>query len=122
MAPEKVNSPGQSILVGGPGEVDDLALQDHERDDRDRHVDVEDRLPADALHEHAADDRTKRDGEAAHGPVQSERHSALTGGELLHDQRERAGEHRRAADALHAAGEVEHGRVGGLRADDGGDA
>ena len=91
---------------------DSATLRERQRDRRepDRHVDEEDRLPADGLHEHAADQRPDGDGAADRRAPEPERRAAvaaLIGGG---DQRERGREHERAADALQRAREVEHQR------------
>ena len=61
----------------------------------------------------AADQRADRDRAADRRPPDADRVAALAPLELLRDQRQGGREHRRAADALQAAGEVEDGRVAG---------
>ncbi|MBN9624249.1 MAG: hypothetical protein J0H06_15095 [Actinobacteria bacterium] len=95
-----------------------LPVGDRDRRDPDRHVDEEDRLPAEAVGEQAADQRPDRDRHADRGTVDAHRHAPFgAAGELLGDQREADREHDRAADSLQAAGEVEEGGVGRERAE-----
>ena len=90
-----------------------LPVGDDDRGEADRHVEQEDRLPAEAVGQQAADQRPDRDGDPDRRSVYAHRHAAFgAAGELLGDEGEGDGEHDRAADALQAAGEVEEGRVG----------
>ena len=87
----------------------------------DRQVDEEDPAPAGVLGQEAADERADRDGEPDRRAPDPERGAALAAVELLREDRERDREHRRAADALEAAGEVEEEGSGGRAAEGGGE-
>jgi len=121
-APLKVATPAQSIRVALGSALAQLQVGDGDRRHADRDVEVEDRLPAEAVGEGAADQRPDRHRDPDRGTVDPHRGAALAAGrELLGDQRQRDREHHRAADALQAAGEVEEGRVGRQRAEQRGD-
>ena len=60
------------------------------------------------LGEHAADQRPDRDRARRRRAPDAERRAPLAPVERLGEQRQRGGEHRRPADALQAAGEVQH--------------
>ena len=81
--------------------------------DPDREVDEEDPAPAGPLRQCAADERADRDRRADRRAPDPERGPALAPVKLLREDGERDREHRRAAHALEAAGEVqEEGRGG----------
>ena len=95
-ASEKVTRPGTSIRLGVlGGDVDELALGQRDRHEPDRDVDEEDPLPAEVLGDHAADQRADRDRAADRRPPDAERGRPVLAVELLADQRQRGGEHRR---------------------------
>jgi hypothetical protein len=81
----------------------DLAQRERDRDDPDRQVDEEDRLPADAVGQHTADERPDRHRGACDRAPDAECGSAVAalvgGGE----QGQRGREHERAADPLQRA-------------------
>ena len=110
----KVSRPAQSILVAfGSRRLAQLREGRRDRRDPDRDVEQEHRLPAEAIGQGAADERPDRDRDADRRPVGRHRHRPLAaGGELLRDQRQRDGEHDRAADPLHRAVDVQHRRAG----------
>ena len=116
---EKVTSPPQSIRVAfGSRDSASFVIVADDAGEADRHVQQEDRLPAERVGERAADQRPDRDGAADRRPVDAERGAALApAGELLGDQGERDGEHDRAADSLERARDVEEGRVRRERAE-----
>jgi hypothetical protein len=87
--------------------------RDGDRREADRHVEVEDRLPAERVGECAADERADRHGDADRRAVHAHRRAPLaTGRELLRDQGQRHGEHHRPADALERPRQAEEGRIG----------
>ena len=91
-----------------------LQIRDRDREDPDRDVQVEDRLPSERVGQGAAHQRADGDRDADRGAVDPHGGAALAAGrELLSDQRQRDREHRRAADALKRARDVEERRVGG---------
>ena len=119
---EKATRPGRSIGSGSGRRrwracvsVSTIAR------DPDRDVDEEDPLPAEALGDQAADQRPDRDGAADRRPPDAERRRPVVAVELLRDQRQRGREHRRAADALQPAGQVEQRRVAGDAAEERGE-
>ena len=73
-----------------------------------REVDQEDPAPARAVHEHAAHQRPDRQRGAGDRAPDAEREGALRALELVREQRQRRGEHRRRPDPLRGAREVEH--------------
>ena len=83
-------------------------LDDDERDDPDRDVDVEDPVPADLLGQEAADERADDERDAEDGTEQALVLAALLRGEQVADDRQRDREQRTGADALDAAEEDEH--------------
>ena len=120
--PENVTSPGQSMRPPlGAWRLLDLRERHRDRADPDREVDEEDRLPADAVGEHAADQRADRDRGAGDRAPHAERGAAVAALEGGGQQRQRGREHERAADALQRAREVEHQRRPGERAQRRGD-
>ena len=88
-------------------------MRDRDGGDADRDVDQEDPPPRQAGRQRPADDRTDRDRQAGDRAPDAERGAALAALERAAEQRQRGGEHRRAADPLRAAGQVEQQRVGG---------
>src|SRR5690606_13072932 len=82
-------------------------------DDRDRYVEPEDRLPAQALDDGAPDERAERDTEAGDASPDPDRERAPRGRDRADEQRERQGEDRGGAGALGGAGGDE--RTGGVR-------
>ena len=119
----KVTSPAQSMREAlGSRALAQLRVGHDDRRDADRHVQEEDRLPAERVDEGAAHERADRHRHADGGAVDAHRHAAFAAGrELLGHERERDGEHDRAADALHGARDVQEGRIrsqaGGQRGD-----
>ena len=103
------------------GDVGEAQLGQHDGDDPDRDVDEEDPFPAEVLGDQAADQRADRDGAADRRSPDAERGGAVAAVELLPEQGERGGEHRRAADPLQPARQVEQGRVAGDAAEEGGE-
>ena len=75
-----------------------------DRDQPDRHVDVEDRAPADVLGEQAADQRADRERERRDTRPDADRRAALARRERGRDDRERGRVHQRGAGALDDAG------------------
>ena len=103
-----------------------LGLLDHgegerDRGDPDRHVDEEDRLPADPLGEHAADERADRPPPRRWWRPRARTRCRGRGPVGRGEQGERGGEHERAADALQRAREVERERRAGEPAQHRGD-
>ena len=111
---EKVHEPGPVEASGaGIARLAKLRQRQGDRQQADRHVDEEDPLPAEGVDEHAPDERAHGHPDADARSPDPERGLALAGRELLRDQGEHRSEHRRAADSLQAAGEVERERVRG---------
>ena len=75
-----------------------------ERDDTDRDVDPEDRLPAGPGGQHAADEDAGGDAQAADGSPERQALGPLGALVGRHDERQRGRGHQRGADALGAAG------------------
>ena len=93
---------------------DDVGAGDRQAGEAERDVDEEDPAPAQAAGQRAADERADGEGGADRGAVGGQRTAALLGArERVGQQRERDGEHDRAADALHRTGGVEEGDVAG---------
>ena len=102
----------EAAVVGAPGRrgiarLGHAAGDERRGDQPDRHVDEEDRLPAERLDERAADQRPDRDGGGGRRAPDRERRGALAALVGGGDQGERGGEHRRAAEPLDAAEDVE---------------
>ena len=112
-AAENVTVPSQSAPPAC-GSLDSATRRTvrYDRVQPDRHVDVEDRLPADRLDQHAADHRADRDGAADRGAPDADRGAAVAAAVGRREQGQRRGEHHRPADALQPAREVEHERRG----------
>ena len=90
------------------------------RDDADRDVDEEDPAPREVGRQRTADQRADRDRCAGRRAPDAERGSALAPLELLRQERQRGGEHDRAADPLARAREDQEERRGGRAAEHGG--
>ena len=90
----------------------DLQGGHDDRAEADRDVQEEDRLPADGGGQRTADERAERHGDADRRAVDGGGERALRSAPLLREQRERHGEHDRAADALQRPREIEHRRGG----------
>ena len=86
-------------------------LDDDQRDDPDRDVDVEDPVPAQVLGQPAADERAGDERDAEHGPEEALVLAALLRGEQVADDRERDREQRACADALDASEQDQHAHV-----------
>ena len=98
-------------LLLGPGFADGRH-RDEERDDADRHVQEEHRLPAEVLDHVAAERRAERERDARDAGPDAERLRPLVRREGHGDDRQRAGDQQRAADALERAGDDQLGRRG----------
>ena len=85
---------------------------DHEDRRADRQVDEEDPPPGQAGRECPTHDRPDRDREAGDGTPHAERNTPVLAAERVGQQRQRHGEHDRAADTLHAARDYEEQRSG----------
>src|SRR5207253_4402607 len=81
---------------------------DDEPDDPDRDVQEEDRLPAEVLDHPAAERRSKREREAGDAGPQADRAGALLRRERDREDRERARQQQRRADALRGAEADQH--------------
>ena len=90
---------------------------DEQRERADRDVDEEDPAPVERVGEDPADERSRRHGDADRRSPDGDRAADVGPAVLGSDQRERRGEERRAPDALHRAGDVEHGDVPGQAAE-----
>ena len=111
---EKVTSPAQSRRPGLGSRASRSFVSASAIVSRaDRHVDEEDPLPAEGVDEHAPHERAHGHPDADARSPDPERSLALARSELLRDQGEHRSEHRRAADSLQAAGDVERERVRG---------
>ena len=102
--PGNVDAPRGRVLA-----LADRAVGDPQDDGADRHVDEEDRPPAEDVRERAADERAECEGRADGGAVGGQRLDPV--GRLrrgLRDQRERRGEHQRCAEALNRPRGDEH--------------
>ena len=89
-----------SVTTRGVGE---------QAEQRERHVDEEDPLPAGRVDEHAAGDDAQRPADGGERAPDAERDVALAaGGERDGQQRERGGGQERGADALDGADRDEH--------------
>ncbi len=76
-------------------------MPERDHDDAERHVDGEDRGPAEGLREHAAEQRARGGAERAHRAPHADRAVALgTGLERARDDRQRGRREHRAAEAL----------------------
>ena len=78
-------------------------LDDVQRDEPDRDVDVEDPVPADVLGQEAADERADHERDAEHRAEEALVLAALGRGEQVADDREGDREERACADALDAS-------------------
>jgi hypothetical protein len=81
---------------------------DRKHNGADRQVDEEDPAPAEPIGERPAEHRPDRDRSTDRRSPEGDRRAAGRSREVLGDQRERRREHRRAADALERAGEIEN--------------
>ena len=77
-------------------------------DDADRHVDEEDPLPAQAVDEHAAGQRSDQRGDPGGRAPHAHRHTAPLGREDPGDRRQRLRREQRGADTLHDPGGDQH--------------
>ena len=93
---------GARGVLGAVVEQDQQA--EDEGEDADRHVDEEDRLPADVLDEHAAEDRAAGGGGADDHAPDADRHVQLLGREGGAQQAERGRHQQGAEQALEAPG------------------
>ena len=99
-----VDAPGRRVLALGNGPIGHP-----QRDGADRHVDQEDRAPAEELGQRAADEWPERERGADRRTVDGQRlHAVLPRGRHLPDQCERRREHHRRAQALDRAGADQH--------------
>ncbi len=74
-----------------------------DREDRDRHVQEEDRLPADVLHEQPAEHRADRERHRRHARPRADRAPALLRRERVGDDRQRRRHHEARSDSLDGA-------------------
>ena len=88
---------GRVARLAGGEEGDDHGA------DGDRQVEEEDRAPGDVLGQRAADRRPDRERQRRDAGPQADRLAALSGRERRRDDRQGAGHHERAADALERA-------------------
>ena len=96
-------TPRRSSVRFGPLLSASTASANGTSSDSHGHVQPEDPVPGEAVHDRAADHRAERDAEARHAGPDAERESALLGGEGVAQQRQRQGRDHGAAEALHGA-------------------
>ena len=80
-----------------------LPERERDQDEPEGHVQPEDPLPGDALHDRAADERAERDGEAADATPGAERKTAAIRRHGGREDRQRERQHDRAAEPLDRA-------------------
>ena len=83
----------------------------HERDDADRHVDEEDPLPSEAVHEQAAGERADERRDTRRRSPQSHRRAAAVGREGPGDDRHRLRRHEGAPSPCTARAMISSSRV-----------
>ena len=109
IAAEKVTRPGRSRPVAPGSPWFTIRETDSpDRGDADGHIDEEDQAPAEAARQRATDERPDRNRSADGRSPRGDRLSALTPLEVLTDEGEPGGEHRRSADALQGPRPDEH--------------
>ena len=113
IATVKIAPPSRSKLRVADGRLDrrQQPLDDDQRDDPDRDVDVEDPVPAQVLGQPAADERTGHERDPEDRTEQALVLAAFLGREQVTDDRQRDREQRAGADALDASEQDEHAHV-----------